>query len=126
MLYAAIDIHKSVLQMAVLDPATGEIVDARTPASREALRAWARPLMGSVAAVALEATSGWRWVWRELCALGLEVHLAEPAPARAQAQGQERPSGRALAGAVAVQAAAAPVLDPAGGDPAPARPDAVA
>jgi transposase len=83
MLYAAIDIHKSVLQMAVLDPATGEIVDARTPASREALRAWARPLMGSVAAVALEATSGWRWVWRELCALGLEVHLAEPAQARA-------------------------------------------
>ena len=83
MLYAAIDIHKRVLQAAVLDPGSGEIVDARMPATREALREWARPLCASVAAVALEATGGWRWVWRELSALGLEVQLAEPAQARA-------------------------------------------
>jgi transposase len=83
MLYAAIDIHKSVLQAALLDPASGEMSDARMPATREALRAWARPLRGQVAAVALEATSGWRWLWRELEALGFEVQLAEPAQARA-------------------------------------------
>jgi transposase len=83
MLYAAIDIHKSVLQAALLDPASGEMSDARMPATREALRAWARPLRGQVAAVALEATSGWRWLWRELEALDFEVQLAEPAQARA-------------------------------------------
>jgi transposase len=33
--------------------------------------------------VAIEATTGWRWVWRELEALGLDVHLAEPVQARA-------------------------------------------
>ena len=32
----------------------------------------------SVAAVAFEATTGWRWVWRELTALGFDVCLADP------------------------------------------------
>jgi transposase len=83
MLYAAIDIHKQVLQAAVLDPASGELRDARFPATREALREWAMPLRGRVAAVAIEATSGWRWIWRELGALGFTVELAEPAQTRA-------------------------------------------
>lgn len=83
MLYAALDVHKQVLQAAVLDPVSGEISDARFPARREALREWALPLRGRVAAVAIEATSGWRWVWRELSALGFDVQLAEPAQTRA-------------------------------------------
>src|SRR5262245_56550606 len=83
MLYAAIDVHKHVLQAAVLDPASGELRDARFPATRAALREWATPLRGGVAAVAIEATSGWRWVWRELSALGVRVELAEPAQTRA-------------------------------------------
>jgi transposase len=83
MLYAAIDIHKRVFQAAVLDPASGEIAEARFPATREALREWAMPLQGTAAAVAVEATCGWRWVWRELTALGFEVSLAEPAQTRA-------------------------------------------
>jgi transposase len=83
MLYASLDVHKHVLQAAVLDPASGELRDARFPATREALRDWAMPLQGRVAAVAIEATSGWRWVWRELSALGIEVQLAEPAQTRA-------------------------------------------
>jgi hypothetical protein len=37
MLYAAIDIHKRVFQAAVLDPASGEIAEARFPATRDAL-----------------------------------------------------------------------------------------
>jgi transposase len=72
-----------VLQAAVLDPASGELSDARFPATREALRDRAMPLRGRVAAVAIEATSGWRWVWRELSALGIEVQLAGPAQTRA-------------------------------------------
>jgi transposase len=83
MLYAALDVHKHVLQAAVLDPGSGELRDARFPATREALRDWAMPLQGRVAAVAIEATSGWRWVWRELSALDIEVQLAEPAQTRA-------------------------------------------
>lgn len=57
--------------------------DARFPATREALREWALPLRGRVAAVAIEAASGWRWIWRELSALRFEVQLAEPAQTRA-------------------------------------------
>jgi len=83
MLYAAIDIHKSVFQAAVLDAASGEVSDERFAATREALRDWALPLSGSVEAVAIEATCGWRWVWRELRTLGFEVRLAEPAQTRA-------------------------------------------
>jgi hypothetical protein len=47
MLYAAIDIHKQVLQAAVLDPASGELRDARFPATREALREWANASPGA-------------------------------------------------------------------------------
>src|SRR5262249_38772470 len=83
MLYAAIDLHKHVLQAALLDPASGELRDARFPATREALREWGTPLQGRGAAVAIEATSGWRWAWRELTALGFRVELAEPAQTRA-------------------------------------------
>jgi transposase len=83
MLYAAIDIHKSVFQAASLDPASGELVDARFPATREALHDWAMPLRRELAAVAIEATTGWRWVWRELRALGLDVRLVDPGQARA-------------------------------------------
>jgi len=35
-----------------------------------------------VAAVAIEATTGWRWVWRELAGMGFEVRLVEPVQAR--------------------------------------------
>jgi transposase len=83
MLYAAIDIHKLVFQAAVLDPESGEVVEERFSADRESLAHWADPWRGRVSAVAIEATTGWRWVWRELEALGLDVHLAEPVQARA-------------------------------------------
>jgi hypothetical protein len=40
MVYAAIDIHKSVCQAAVLDTDSGELTDARFPAGREDVRNW--------------------------------------------------------------------------------------
>src|SRR2546427_10020683 len=83
MLYAAIDIHKHAFQAAVLDPETGVGVEERSPADRESLARWAEPWRGRVAAVAIEATTGWRWVWRELVDRGLEVRLAEPVQTRA-------------------------------------------
>jgi transposase len=82
-LYAAIDIHKHAFQAAVLDPDSGQVVEERFSADRESLARWAEPWRGRVVAVAIEATTGWRWVWRELVALGFEVRLAEPLQARA-------------------------------------------
>src|SRR5437879_6093107 len=82
MLYAAIDIHKHAFQAAVVGPGTGEVVEERFSADRESLARWAEPWR-RVAAVAIEATTGWRWVWRELVADGFEVRLAEPVQTRA-------------------------------------------
>jgi len=83
MLYAAIDIHKRAFQAAVLDPESGEVVEERFAADRESLARWAEQWRGRLEAVAIEATTGWRWVWRELVERGFEVRLAEPVQTRA-------------------------------------------
>ena len=83
MLYAAIDIHKRMFHAAVLDLGSGETVERRFAATREELNNWAMPLQGRLAAVAIEATTGWRWVWRELSARGFDVRLVDPAQAKA-------------------------------------------
>src|SRR5213596_3099794 len=83
MLYAAIDIHKHAFQAAVLDLESGEVVEERFSADRESLERWTAQWQGRVSAVAIEATTGWRWVWRELIARGFEVRLAEPVQTRA-------------------------------------------
>ena len=83
MLFAAIDIHKQAFQAAVLDPDGGEVVEERFSADRESLGRWADQWRGRVGVVAIEATIGWRWVWRELVAIGFDVRLAEPLQARA-------------------------------------------
>ena len=83
MLYAGIDIHKAVFQAAVLDPESGELRESRFQPSRERLDDWAMEWQGKLAAVAIEATTGWRWVARELEARGFEVHLIDPGRASA-------------------------------------------
>ncbi len=130
MLYAAIDIHKHAFQAAVLDPDSGELVQARFSADRESLECWAEQWRGRVAAVAIEATTGWRWVWRELVAHGFEVRLAKPVQARAllgrrRSPKTDRLDARWLARLLAKEIVAG-VVDPAGGDPAAARPHAAA
>jgi len=85
MLYAAIDIHKRSFQAVVLDPDAGTLVEKRFSADRDSLAEWAREWQGRLVAVAIEATTGWRWVARELQALGFDVRLADPAQARARA-----------------------------------------
>jgi transposase len=82
MVTAAIDIHKRVLQAVVLDSESGEIVDERL-ADRDALNDWAARWQGRVSAVAIEATTGWRWVARELLARGFDVRLVDPGQAKA-------------------------------------------
>src|SRR6266496_3960570 len=75
MVFAAIDIHKHAFQAAVLDPGSGEVVEERFSADRQSLGRWAEQWQGRVEAVAIEATTGWRWVWRELSERGFDVRL---------------------------------------------------
>jgi transposase len=74
---AAIDIHKAVFQAAVFDPADGAITEERFKASPERLADWLAEWDGKLDAVALEATTGWRWVARELQSRGIEVRLTD-------------------------------------------------
>src|SRR4051794_23751573 len=83
MLYAGLDIHKAVFQAVVLDPESGELRESRFQPSRERLNEWAIEWKGKLAAVAIEATTGWRWVARELQTHGFEVHLVDPGRASA-------------------------------------------
>jgi transposase len=79
---AGIDIHKRVLQAAVLEPAAGEFAEERF-SGRDGLMDWAMRWRGRVSTVAIEATTGWRWVARELESAGFEVHLVDPGQAKA-------------------------------------------
>jgi transposase len=91
MLYAAIDIHKRIFQVAVLEADSGELVQERVAATREALGEWAERWQDRLEAVALEATTGWRWVWRELQTRGFEVRLCDPGQASALRGSKRRP-----------------------------------
>src|ERR687886_1861956 len=63
-----------------LDTDTGEVARARiSPALRGDVRRFFRRFAGRHLEVALEATTGWRFVVEELRAIGADVHLAEPA-----------------------------------------------
>jgi transposase len=83
MLYAGIDIHKQVFHAVVLDPVTGELCECRFQPSRERLAEWASEWEGKLAGAAIEATTGWRWVARELQAHGFDVHLLDAGRASA-------------------------------------------
>src|SRR5216117_3761454 len=89
MLYAGLDIHKAVFQAVVLDPDSGELSESRFGPWRERLADWAMSCQGKLAAVAVEATTGWRWVARELQRRGFEVRLVDPGRASAL-QGRRR------------------------------------
>jgi transposase len=127
MVYAAVDIHKALFQVAVLDPESGELTERRVEATREALLDWAVPLKDRLGAVALEATTGWRWVTRELLALGIEVRLVDPAQARALRGRTRRPKTDRLDARWLVLLLAKEMLPQAwlraGGDPGASRQD---
>lgn len=88
---AAIDIHKAVFQAAVFDPVDGAITEERFKASRDRLAEWLAEWEGKLDAVALEATTGWRWVARELQSRGIEVRLTDAGQASALQGNRKRP-----------------------------------
>ena len=68
-----------------LDTATGEVSRKRVaPADRAGVRQFAARFRGHELEVALEATTGWRFVVEEFRAIGARVHLAEPAETAAR------------------------------------------
>ena len=75
-----LDQHRAQITTEWLDTATGEIGRARvTPAHREGVRRFLGRFAGQELEVALEATTGWRFVVEELRRVGAVVHLGEPA-----------------------------------------------
>ena len=79
-----LDQHRAQITAEWLDTETGEVSRARVvPADRVGVRRFLARFAGQRLEVALEATTGWRFVVEELRAVGAEPHLAEPAEASA-------------------------------------------
>ena len=75
-----LDQHRAQITAEWLDTETGEVKRARImPADRAGVRGFLERLRGQELEVALEATTGWRFVVEELRRIGAVAHLAEPA-----------------------------------------------
>src|SRR3954452_13098109 len=86
-----LDQHRAQITADWLDTATGEISRARiVPADRAGVQRFAPRFRGQPLEVALEATTGWRFVVEELQAAGARVHLAEPAETAARRGSKKR------------------------------------
>jgi transposase len=87
-----LDQHRAQITADWLDTATGEVSRARVaPAHREPVRRFLGRFAGQELEVALEATTGWRFVVEELQRMGAQVHLAEPAETSALRGNKKRP-----------------------------------
>ena len=89
--FVGLDQHRAQITAEWLDTATGEIARTRiTPGDREGVRRFLSRFAGCELEVALEATTGWRFVTEELRAVGAQVHLAEPAETSARRGDKKR------------------------------------
>jgi transposase len=78
------DQHRAQISAEWIETTTGELSRERiAPADRDAVRAFLHRFADEGLEVALEATTGWRFVVEELQRIGAEVHLAEAAEAAA-------------------------------------------
>jgi transposase len=74
------DQHRAQITAEWIDTETGELSRSRVaPADRQSVRRFLSRFRGRELEVALEATTGWRFVVEELRRVGARVHLAEPA-----------------------------------------------
>ena len=80
-----LDQHRAQITAEWVNTVTGEISRSRVaPAHRESVRRFLARFEGHELEVALEATTGWRFVVEELQRVGASVHLAEPAETAAR------------------------------------------
>ena len=122
-----LDQHRAQITAEWIDTETGEIARSRVaPAHREPVRRFVARFAGRELEVALEATTGWRFVVEELAAVGARVHLAEPAQTSAlrgnKKRAEDRPGGRQASARAVDDRQAAGVLDPARASARPPRP----
>ena len=86
-----VDQHRAQITAEWIDLASGEITRARvSPADRVGVRRFLERFAGRQLEVALEATTGWRFLVEELRAVGAVVHLAEPAETAARRGNKRR------------------------------------
>src|SRR5687768_2866229 len=86
-----LDQHRAQIAADWIDTDTGEVGRARiSPALRVDVRRFFMRFAGQSLEVALEATTGWRFVAEELRAIGAVVHLAEPAETSARRGNKKR------------------------------------
>ncbi|MGO9753904.1 MAG: hypothetical protein ACLP8S_12545 [Solirubrobacteraceae bacterium] len=101
-----LDQHRAQITAEWIDTATGKVSRGRiVPADRDGVRRFLARFGGRELEVALEATTGWRFVVEELRAVGASVHLAEAAETSAlrgtkQHAKNDRAERAASAGAV--------------------------
>ena len=86
-----VDQHRAQITAEWIDLASGEISRARVrPADRAGVRRFLARFAVQQLEVALEATTGWRFLVEELRAVGAVVHLAEPAETAARRGNKKR------------------------------------
>ena len=86
-----VDQHRGQITAEWIDLVSGEISRARVrPADRVGVRRFLERFAGVEVEVALEATTGWRFLVEELRAVGAVVHLAEPAETAARRGNKKR------------------------------------
>src|SRR5215212_2669012 len=78
------DVHRKQITFDYIEMDSGEVHRGKIrPANRQSLRSWLEHFSEQFpeheAAIAVEATTGWRYVIEELQRAGVEPHLAEPA-----------------------------------------------
>ena len=87
-----LDQHRGQVTGEWIDTETGEVQRRRVvPADRGAVRTFLERFCGQELEVALEATTGWRFVVEELRRVGAVAHLAEPAETAARRGSKKRP-----------------------------------
>src|SRR4051795_2104876 len=91
MIVMGLDQHRGQITAEWIETETGEVSRARvSPAHREPVRRFLSRFRGRELEVALEATTGWRFVVEELRAIRAGVHLAEPAETSARRGSKKR------------------------------------
>jgi transposase len=91
MIVMGLDQHRGQITAEWIDTVSGEVSRARVaPAHREPVRRFLSRFKGRELEVALEATTGWRFVVEELRRIGAGVHLAEPAETAARRGNKKR------------------------------------
>jgi transposase len=80
---AGFDVHRAQITFDALNTETGEVLTGRMRSDREAVGEWVGRFAGERVEVAVEACTGWLFVYEALADAGVVVHLAEPAEASA-------------------------------------------